>query len=95
MDGEQQLEHLHADALARELIEPGTAGDAGVHAVGIGQAAAVDRMEAEEPQDAQAVLGDPRPGVADEADAPRLEIGEPADIIVDACRRRRPTARSW
>ena len=95
MVGEQQLEHLHADALARQLLEPGTAGDAGVHAVGIGQAAAVDGMETEEPQDAQVVLGDPGRGVADEADAPRLQVGEPADIIVERAVAARPTARSW
>ncbi len=83
MLGEQQLEHLGADALARQLLEPGTAGDAGAHALGVGQATTVHRMEAEEPQDAQIVLGDPGRGIADEAHAARLEVGEPADVIVE------------
>ena len=61
----------------------------------VGRALAVGGVEAEEAQDAQIVLGDARRRIADEAHAPRREIGKPADIVVDGAVAREPTARSW
>ena len=58
MRGEQELDQLHADALARQLLEAGAAGDAGGDARRIGRAVAIGGVEAEEAQDAQIVLGD-------------------------------------
>ena len=46
-------------------------------------AGAVGGVEAEEAQDAQVVFGDALMRIADEAHAPRRQIGQPADIIVD------------
>ena len=89
MLGHEQLDQLHADALARQAVEPGTAVDAGGDPLRVGRALAVGGVEAEEPQDAQVVLGDARGGIADEAHAPRLDVGEPADIIVDRAVARR------
>ena len=57
--------------------------DAGREPGRIGRAVAIGGMEAEEPQDAQIILGDARRRRADEAHAPRGEIVEAADIIVD------------
>ena len=39
-------------------------------------------MHAEEPQDAQIILGDALAGIADEAHATGCDIGEPADMVV-------------
>ena len=44
---------------------------------------AIGGVEAEEAQDTQIVFLDALLRIADEAHAPRVEIGEPADIIVD------------
>ena len=83
MLGNEQLEHLHAHALARQLLEAGAGVDAGGEALWVGSALAIGGVEAEEPQDAQIVFGDARRRVADEAHAPRLDVGEPADVVVD------------
>ena len=83
MTREEELGHLHADALARELIEAGAAGDTGGEALRIGRTRAVGGMEAEEPQDPQIILGDAGCRIADETHAPRFDIGEPTHIIVD------------
>ena len=55
---QQQLEQLHAHALARQLLEAGARGDAGGKPRGIGQPVAIGGVEAEEAQDAQIILGD-------------------------------------
>ena len=79
-----QLHQLHAHALARQLVEPGAAGDAGFEPGAVGMVAgAVSGVEAEEAQDAQVIFLDALLGIADEAHAARGQIGEPADIIVD------------
>ena len=85
---DQQLHQLHAHALARQLLEARARRDAGVQTRRHRAALRHRRMEAEEAQDAQIILGDARRRIADEAHAPRREIGEPADIVVHACRRR-------
>src|SRR6202521_3915683 len=60
------------------------AGDnAGKEARRIGSAAPVGGMKAEETQNAQVILSNAPCRIADEADAARIEIGKPADIIVD------------
>ena len=80
----QELHHLHAHALARELVEPVAAGDAGGKPFGVGMAAgAVGGVKAEEAQDAQVIFRDALCRIADEAHAPRRQIVEPADVIVD------------
>ena len=48
-----------------------------------GGALAIGGVEAEEAQDAQIVLGDARCRLADEAHAPRRDVVEPADVVVD------------
>ena len=79
-----QLHHFHAHAFARQLVEPVAAGDAGGEPFGVGMVAgAIGGMEAEEAQDAQIVFRDALARIADEAHAPRRQIVEPADIIVD------------
>ena len=84
MGRDQQLHHLHAHAFARQLGEAVAAGDAGGEACGVGMiAGAVGGMKAEEAQDAQIVFRDALGRIADEAHAPRRQIGKPADIIVD------------
>ena len=50
---------------------------------GVRGAFAIGGMEAEEAQDAQVVLGDALLRLADEAHAPRGDVGKPADIVVD------------
>ena len=82
MPREQQLEQFHPHPLARQLREAGAPGDAGGKPGGIGRALAIGGVEAEEAQDAQIILGDALARLADEAHAPRREIGEPADVIV-------------
>ena len=86
-----QLQYLHAHAFARQLIEPVAAGNAGGDALGIRMiAGAVGGVETEEAQDAKVIFLDALLGIADETHAPRGQIGEPADIIVDravGCRR--------
>ncbi len=95
MPRDQELHQLHADALARQMVETGAAGDAGGKAVRIGRALPVRRVKAEEAQDAQIVLGDALPRIADEAHAARAQIGEPADIVMHRAVGATPTARSW
>ena len=92
---QQELEQFHPHPLARQLFEARARGDAGVQARGIGRAVAIGGVEAEEAQDAQIILGDARSRLADEAHAPRVEIGEPADIVVHGAVGGRPTAHSW
>src|SRR5262249_59701202 len=66
-----------------KLLETGGGVDAGGEARRVGSAWAVGGVEAEEPQDGQIVFGDARRRVTDEAHAPRLDVGEPAHIVVD------------
>ena len=67
-----------ADRLAR----PARARDAGEIALAIGLALAEGGVNAEKPEDAQIILGDPLVGVADEAHAPGGNIGKAPDVIV-------------
>jgi hypothetical protein len=70
VSGDQQLEHLHPHPLARQPVEMRARCNAGGEPGRIGRAVAIGGMEAEEPQDAQMVLGDARRRRADEAHAP-------------------------
>ena len=95
MLGEQELDELGADALTRQLVEAGAPGDAGGNPCRVERALAIGGMKAKETQDAKVVFGDARGGVADEAHASCLDVGEPAHIIVDGAVARERTARSW
>ena len=53
----------------------------------VGRSRADLRVEAEEAQDAQMILGDAPRRIADEADAPRRDVGEPSCIIMQRARR--------
>jgi hypothetical protein len=55
---------------------------------GIGGAIAETGVEAEEAQDAQVILGNPRQRIADEADMARRQIGAPVEIVEDLARQR-------
>src|SRR6478735_2257176 len=70
--GEEELEHLDAHALARQLIEAGARRDARGEPLRVRSALAIGGVEAEEAQDAQIVLGDARCRLANEAHPPRL-----------------------
>ena len=67
----QQLDEFAAHPLARQRPQPVARDDAGMQPGGVGRAAGIGRLEAEEAQDAQIVLGDAAGGIADEADPPR------------------------
>ena len=61
-----------------------------MQAFGVRIALAIEGMKAKESQDTQIVLGNAPGGIADEAHAPRLEIGQSADIVMrDAVGRER------
>ena len=64
------------DSAIRSLARVG----AGVEPRRIGRVAE-PRVEAEEAQDAQMILGDALQRIADEADAPRLQIVDAAEIV--------------
>ena len=83
MLGQQELDELHTDTLTRQLFEAGASGDAGGDPCRVERALSIGGMKAKEAQDAQVVFGDARGSVADEAHAPRLDVGEPADIVID------------
>ena len=74
MPHDHKLHQLHADALARQVIETGAAGDAGSKTFRVRRALPVCRVKAEEAQDAQIVLRDTPSGIADEADAALMQI---------------------
>ena len=67
---------------ADSVGEPAARGDAGEISGAIGLALAIGGVNAEEPQDAQIILGDPPVGVADEAHPPCRDIGKPADVVM-------------
>ena len=71
----QQAQQLLAHALSRQDRQALALGHAGAEAVRVGRALPVLGREPEEAQDAQVVLADARAGIADEAHAPRGEIG--------------------
>ena len=54
---------------------------AGLERGGVGLAGIEARVEAEEAQDPQMILGDPLQGIADEPDVALLEIGKAAEIV--------------
>src|SRR5262249_59370944 len=76
--GDEELERLHAHALARQLLEAVARLDTGREPFRVGSALAVGGVETEESQDTQIVLGHARCGIANEANAPRLDVGEAA-----------------
>ncbi len=86
--GRQQLAHLGAHPLARELrhaLGPrGTGGEPLRVEPFVGRA--VDRMKAEEAQDAQVILLDPPDGIAHEAHPSRDQVGQPAQRVDDRAR---------
>ena len=93
MRRDHELHHLHAHALARQLVEAVAARDAGGKTLGVRMiAGAVGGMEAEEAQDAQIIFRDALARVADEAHAARRKIVKAADIVIDRAVARQPTA---
>ena len=93
MRGNDKFHHLHAQTLARELVEAITAGNARGKAGCVGVVTgAVGCVETEKAQDAQIVLGDAFGRIADKTHAAVAEIVEPTGIIVDRaiarCRQR-------
>ena len=62
--------------------EPAARGDAGEVSGAIGLALAIGGVNAEKPQHAQIILGDPPARVADEAHPPCRDIVEPADVVM-------------
>ena len=79
---DHQLQHFHAHAFGGKRGEAGAAGNAGEISGAIRFARAIGGMNAEEPEDAQVILGDARGGIADEAHAPGADIIQSADVIM-------------
>src|SRR3546814_10427423 len=67
------------DPLTRQTFERLPRGHHRGVADGVEVAAPEPCREAIEAQDAQMILGDARRGVANERDAPRVEVGQPAE----------------
>ena len=79
----EQQEQLRADALARKLRQPRLLRDRGVEPFGVGRGCRiVAGEEAEEAEDAQIVLADALPCIADEAHAPSGEVRVSAERIL-------------
>src|SRR6185369_5312070 len=88
-----EFHYLHAQSLARELVETVATLNTRCKAGGIGVIArAICCVKTEKAQDAQVVLGDALCRIADEAHSAVAEIGEPTGIVVDRavarCRQR-------
>ncbi len=83
MRRDEKLHQFAADPLARQRREAVARDDAGVQPVAVRHAVRIRRLEAEEAQDAQIILGDAAGRIADEADPAFGEIVETADVIVD------------
>src|SRR3569833_4520513 len=71
----ERAQQLLADALARQTAARARIAGAGLVARAVDRRLAVPRLEAEEAQHAQAVLGDARVGIANEAHPARRELG--------------------
>ena len=80
--GDQEFQHLHAHAFARQRFQAGAGADARLHARLVRRALAEMGVKAKEPQDAQIVFFDPPLRLADKAHAMRRDVVETADIIV-------------
>ena len=83
----KRAEKLLAHALAGEAAHRRGIAPAGVEARPVERRPAVARVEAEEAQHAQAVLGDALLGIADEAHAAGLQVGLAIEVIDRSCRR--------
>ena len=77
----QQLQQLVGDPLAGQRHQVARTGRAGGKRIRVGTIAAEARLEAEEAQDAEMILGNPLEGIADEAHPPRRQIGDAAEIV--------------
>ena len=73
---DQQAQQLLAHPLGRQARKPFALGNAGGKALGVGRALAILGRQPEEAQDAQVVLADALPRLADEAHAARREVGD-------------------
>ena len=78
----EQVQQLHRHALAAEALERRRELGAGLLGLGVERAAEAG-LEAVVAQDPQVILADALARVADEADAVRGEVVEPAEIVVD------------
>ncbi len=74
-------------ALGRQPRDAAHAGGDGGDGVRIGRPGAVAGLEAEEAEDAQVVLGDPRACLPDEAHPAGGQVGRAAEIVVQRARR--------
>ena len=81
----QQPQPFAGDPFARQCHQIVRARHARRQPVGIDRIAEA-RMEAEEAQDPQMILGDPLQRITDEAHAPGRQIVQPAEIIEDLAR---------
>ena len=79
---DKKLDEFAADALGGEAGHAIAAADAGEQSGAVRCAVAVSRVNAEEAQDAQIILGDAAIGITDEAHAPRIDNGKAADMIM-------------
>src|SRR5215472_623822 len=81
---DDEFQHLHSNALARELVEPVASCNAGRKASSIRViAGAIRRVETKETEDTQIIFGDALCRVADETHAAMAQIVETAGIVVD------------
>src|SRR5262249_19039488 len=83
MSCDKELEQLHADALARQLLETAASRDTGRQPFRIGCSIAIGGVKAEEAENAQVILGDAARCIADEPHAPRGDVRKPADVVVE------------
>ena len=80
---DEELHEFGAHALAREPRETVARADRGGEALAVEPARGESGREAEEPENAQIILANPRVRFADEAHPSRAEILEAADVVVD------------
>jgi hypothetical protein len=77
----QQVEHLHADPLAREAFQCRCKLGAGAFRLAISRQGTEASLKAEIAQDPQVILADALVGIADEAQAPCLKVGDATEPV--------------
>ena len=79
---DDELHDLHANALGRQHRESFALADRRVETGTVERSLAIGSMETKEAQDAQIIFADALSRIADEAHAPRFEIGQSANRIM-------------
>ncbi len=79
---DHQLEDFHAHSFCRKARKACACGNASEISGAIGFTCAIGGVDAEEPEDAQIVFGDPLVRIADEAHAFCGDILKPTDVVV-------------